>query len=463
MFEGVKEDVSSGGQSLFAPEGRYDIVHRTMTFFSARVYLVLGERLVRLAIPDDAWFRGIFRDHVLFSLRSDWTVGGNTYHQGSLLAAGLDDLLQDRSTFSVLFEPTERTSLRSVAATKERLLVTTLDNVRGRLASFSLVNGAWSREEIPLPGVGTVGIQATSRDAEPYFYTYEDFLTPPSLYLVGGGNAETVKSLPAFFDADGMKTEQLEATSKDGTKIPYFVITPKGFKADGKAPTLLYGYGGFEVPEVPRYGSIVGSAWLARGGVYVLADIRGGGEFGPRWHLAAVKAGRIKAFEDFIAVAEDLVARGITSTAHLGIMGGSNGGLLVGAAFTLRPGLFRAVVCQVPLLDMRRYSKLLAGASWMAEYGDPDKPEDWAYIKTWSPYQNVRKDVQYPEVFFWTTTRDDRVHPAHARKMAAKMLDQGHPVLYFENIEGGHGSGAVNRERATTSALEYAYLWARLR
>jgi prolyl oligopeptidase len=256
-----------------------------------------------------------------------------------------------------------------------------------------------------------------------------------------------------------MSVAQYEATSKDGTRIPYFVVMPKGFKADGSAPTLLYAYGGFEVAQEPHYSGVLGASWLTRGGVYALANIRGGGEFGPAWHTAATKANRIKTHDDFVAVAEDLAARKITTPRRLGIMGGSNGGLLVGTAFTLRPELFRAVVCQVPLLDMRRYTKLLAGASWMDEYGDPDKPEEWAYIQTWSPYQLVRKDVDYPRVFFWTSTRDDRVHPAHARKMVARMIEQGHPVLYFENIEGGHAAGAVNAERALTNALQYSYLW----
>jgi prolyl oligopeptidase len=260
-----------------------------------------------------------------------------------------------------------------------------------------------------------------------------------------------------------MSVVQQEAVSRDGTKIPYFVVMPKGFVADGSAPTLLYGYGGFEISELPNYSSVKGAAWMERGGVYVLANIRGGGEFGPDWHQQALQKNRIKSFEDFIAVAEDLVTRKITSTKHLGIMGGSQGGLLVGGCFTMRPDLFAAVVAQVPLADMRRYHKLLAGASWMAEYGNPDKPEDWAYIQTWSPYHLLKKGVTYPKVFFWTNTRDDRVHPAHARKMAALMQQLGHPAYYFENTEGGHGSGTTNSQTAQVNALEFAYLWKMLR
>ncbi|MBZ5640322.1 MAG: prolyl oligopeptidase family serine peptidase [Acidobacteriia bacterium] len=463
VFEGKQDEVGAGGGSVFNPEGRYDVVVQDLTAFTSRVYIVLDNRLVRLAIPEDASLKGIFRDHVLFSLRTDWKPGDTAYHQGALLAARLDDLLQDRKVLTVLFEPTERCSLDEVSHTRDRVLITTLDNVRGKLYRLALSAGAWTREEVPLPGRGNVGVAAASEEADLFFFNYQDFLTPSSLFLAESGSAEKVKSLPAFFNAEGMRIEQYEAASKDGTKIPYFVVTPKGYEAGHDAPTLLYAYGGFEVSMVPSYSGTRGAAWLERGGVYVLANIRGGGEFGPRWHLAGMKENRIKTHEDLVAVAEDLVTRKITTSRHLGVEGGSNGGLLVGTAFTLRPDLFHAVVCQVPLLDMKRYSKLLAGASWMDEYGNPEKPEDWAYMKTWSPYQLVKKDVQYPKVFFWTTTRDDRVHPGHARKMVAKMLDMGHPVLYFENIEGGHGSGAVNKQRATTTALEYAYLWEMLK
>jgi prolyl oligopeptidase len=463
LFEGSREDVGVVGFSLFNMEGRYDVVEVNPTIFTQRTYLVLGGRLVRLAIPEDSSFKGIFRDRVIFSLRTDWNVGGATYRQGCLLAAKLDDLLQGRQDFTVLFEPAARIFLGDVASTRDRILMTTLDNVRGRLYRIGLAGETWTSEAVPLPGDGTVDVAAASDDADLFAYSYEDFLTPSSLYIDDAGIPERTKSLPAFFDPAGMRVAQYEAISTDGTKIPYFVVAPKGFEANGETPTLLYAYGGFEIAEVPRYSGVRGAAWLARGGVFVLANIRGGGEFGPAWHLAATKANRIKTHEDFVAVAEDLIARKITSTRRLGIMGGSNGGLLVATAFTLRPDVFRAVVCEVPLLDMRRYTKLLAGASWMDEYGDPDKPQDWATMKTWSPYQLVRKGVSYPKVFIWTTTRDDRVHPGHARKMAAKMLDYGHPVLYFENIEGGHALGAVNRQRALTVALEYSYLWKMLR
>lgn len=460
IFEGSDKDVASYGLSIHAADRRHDLVIRVPAFFRQQTFLHLGDRLVRLEIPDDADFNGIFKDHVLFSLRTDWTVGGRAYKAGTLLAGDVDDFLQDEPALEALFEPTERISLAGVGSTKDRVLVLTLDNVRSRLASHTLADRKWTRTDVPLPGQGAASIPAASDFADVYFVSYQDFLTPSSLWLsAAGAKPEKVKTMPTFFDAEGMQIQQYETTSKDGAKIPYFVVTPKGFKADGTAPTLLGGYGGFEVAQTPTYSGARGAAWLERGGVYALANIRGGGEFGPRWHEAALNQNRIKSFEDFIAVAEDLVARKITSPRHLGIAGGSQGGLLVGGSFTMRPDLFGAVVVQVPLADMRRYSKLLAGASWMAEYGDPDVPEQWAYIRTWSPYHLLKKDAKYPTPFIWTNTRDDRVHPAHARKMVARMLELGHPVYYFENIEGGHGAGVVNKQTAHVTALEYAYLW----
>ena len=296
-----------------------------------------------------------------------------------------------------------------------------------------------------------------------YLLNYADLLTPNTLFLARAGSDErqVLKARKAQFDSSGMRTEQQFATSADGTRVPYFVVWPQGAQADGENPTLMYGYGGFESSLLPWYSAAFGRGWLSRGGVLVLANIRGGGEFGPAWHQAAVKAHKQRSYDDFIAVAEDLSERKVCSPRRLGIMGGSTGGLLVGACFVQRPELFQAVVCQVPLLDMRRYHRLLAGASWMAEYGDPDQPSDWPTISKYSPYHNVDPQVNYPKVLFTTSTRDDRVHPAHARKMAAKMLDQGHDLLYFENIEGGHGGSADNEQRATLQALEYQLSLAR--
>jgi prolyl oligopeptidase PreP (S9A serine peptidase family) len=304
-----------------------------------------------------------------------------------------------------VLQPAERETILGVAVTRDHMLVGMLRNVRGELRRYRFSDGRWAHETVPAPELGSINIAATSALTNRYFFTYSGYTQPTTLYVFDPETGvREVKRLPEQFD-----TRDLE-----------------------------------------------------RGGVYVVANIRGGGEFGPAWHRAALKENRQRAYDDFIAVAEDLIARKITSPQRLGIMGGSNGGLLVGAALTQRPDLFNAVVIQVPLLDMQRYHRLLAGASWMAEYGDPDKPEEWAYISKYSPYHNVKAGVQYPRVLFTTTTRDDRVHPGHARKMAAKMESLGIPFYYFENTEGGHGAGVTNEQRAKLYALEYAYLRERL-
>ena len=316
-----------------------------------------------------------------------------------------------------------------------------------------------------MPEFGTVSASGVDdEESDDYFLTATDYLTPTSLSLgtVGKGAPEKLKQLPAYFDAKGLAVSQHEVASKDGTRIPYFQVARKDLALDGKNPTLLYGYGGFEIPMVPGYSGGVGSAWLEKGGVYVVANIRGGGEFGPKWHQAALKANRHKAYEDFIAVGEDLVRRKVTSTPHLGIQGGSNGGLLMGNMLTMRPDLWGAIVSQVPLLDMRRYNVLLAGASWMGEYGNPDDPKEWAFIQGFSPYHNLKDGVKYPPTLFMTSTRDDRVHPGHARKMTALMLDEKQDVLYYENIEGGHGGAANNKQSAHMNALAYTFLWQKL-
>jgi prolyl oligopeptidase len=464
LLETSPEDNWLWPVTVTTADGDYHLIERGKDFFRGDVYLAAGDRLVRLDIPEDAQFQTIFEDRLLFSLRSDWTVGERTYPLGALLAADLDDLLLGRRSFDVLFEPSARAFLQGVSSTRDRVLLRTLDNVTSRLYRVALGEDGWTREEIPLSGRGSAYVVATGPERNRFFFGYEDFATPDTLYLVEGEAAPVpVKSTPAWFDASGLTVTQHEATSADGTEIPYFLVAPRDAPTDGTAPTLLTGYGGFEVASTPAYPDTHGVGWLARGGVLVLANIRGGGEFGPAWHQAAVQAYHIRNFQDFIAVAEDLIARKITSPEHLGIVGGSQGGLLVGGSMALRPDLFGAVVSAVPLLDMRRYHELLAGASWVSEYGNPDDPEAWSYIREWSPYHLVREGVDYPEPFFWTTTRDDRVHPGHARKMVAKMLDQGHPVYYFENTEGGHGSGSINAQRARTNALTYSYLWMRLR
>jgi prolyl oligopeptidase len=343
------------------------------------------------------------------------------------------------------------------------VLLSVITNVKGKALRMTRTPGdgkpVWKAEEVVLPQDGAIQIISSNRFTSKVFLTYEGFITPESLYLVDENvqAPRLLKTLPAKFDARGLTVRQWEARSKDGTRIPYFVIGPEKLPLDGTSPTVLYGYGGFEIPLLPSYLSVSGKLWVERGGVYVVANIRGGGEFGPKWHQAALKAHRQRAYDDFLAVAEDLIARKVTSPEHLGILGGSNGGLLVGVAFTERPDLFKGVVCLVPLLDMLRYTKLSAGPSWAAEYGDPDDPEMRAVLAKYSPYQNVKPGVKYPEVFFMTSTEDDRVNPAHARKMVAKMSAMGDKVFYFENTEGGHGAAANLLQRARRYALQYVY------
>ena len=352
-----------------------------------------------------------------------------------------------------------------VTTTREHLILTELDNVRSRLSLLTRAGSAWQRTPLPVPEFGTVAVSSTDEDSDDYFLNVTGFLTPSSLYLgkIGQEKRELLKQLPAFFNSDGLAVSQHEAVSSDGTRVPYFQVSRAGLKLDGSHPTLLYGYGGFEISMTPAYSAGSGAAWLERGGVYVLANIRGGGEFGPLWHQAALKENRQRAYDDFIAIGEDLIKRRVTSTPRLGVMGGSNGGLLVGVMLTQRPDLFGAVVCQVPLLDMQRYSQLLAGASWMGEYGNPAVPGEWSYISRYSPYHNVRPGVIYPRVLFTTSTRDDRVHPGHARKMAAKLDAQKANFLYYENIEGGHGGAANNQQSAYMNALAYTFLLKQLR
>jgi len=464
VFEGKPEDVSAGVFSIHTPEGRYDLARRAPDFFSSEMLLIREGRLIKLDIPADVGDFDIFKKQMLISLRTDWKPAGTTFKQGSLLAIDLERFLSGKRNFNVLFAPTARTSLASFSTTKDLLLVGILDNITSRVYEFRLAGGQWPQTEIPVPRMGAAAVSAASELSNDYFLTYTDFLTPTTLQLVrAGGKPQTVKTMPAFFNVDGLKVEQLETASADRTRIPYFLVRRRDLKLNGLNPTLLTGYGGFEIANRPGYRSLDGAGWLEKGGVFAVANIRGGGEFGPRWHQAALKKNRRKAYEDFVAVAQDLITRKITTPEHLGIEGGSNGGLLVGAAFTMRPDLFNAVVCQAPLLDMRRYSKLLAGASWQAEYGNPDDPDMWTYIRTYSPYHNLAKDKKYPKVLFTTSTRDDRVHPGHARKMAALMHEQGHPFYFYENTEGGHAGAANNRQRAYMTALAYSYLWKQLR
>ena len=462
VYEGRAEDMAVSGFRDLTPGFERDFVSRQITFWTNELFLRRDGKLVKIEKPDDA-NASVHREWLLVELRSPWTVDGRTFPAGALLAADFEKFLTGDRTFHVLFAPGPRTSLVAFAGTRNRLLLTTLDNVRSRIEILSFADGTWRRE--PLPGVPEAGTASVSPmddiASDDYLLGTSSPLTPSTLAFgtAGAGREpERLKASPTFFEANGLHVEQHEALSKDGTRIPYFQIGRRLLPADGSTPTLLYGYGGFEIPLVPGYDPVSGAAWLEKGNVLVIANIRGGGEFGPAWHQAALKEKRPRAYEDFAAVAEDLIRRRVTSTPHLGIKGGSNGGLLMGNMYAMRPDLFGAVVCQVPLLDMRRFNKLLAGASWMGEYGDPDKPEEWTFIRGFSPYHNVVKDRGYPPILITTSTRDDRVHPAHARKMTALLESLGKEVLSYENIEGGHGGAADNKQRAFMDALAWTFL-----
>ena len=477
MFEGEHTDVASGMSVDDTPGFERTTFSRSLDFYTSRIWLLDAldpaggaPRLTLIDKPDDANL-AFWRERVLIELRSDWTLGDTTWPRGSLLVAEAAAYLQGERHLQALFTPTATRSLAGYGTTRTKVLLNVLDDVAGRIEEVTPSAGGWQHRAVAAPFPGSLSTSElhdphTPDDplAEAYFLSYTDFLTPDSLYLAHAGSdeRELLKSRPQFFESAGMRVEQKFATSKDGTRVPYFVIWPKGATHDGLNPTLLYGYGGFEISLTPSYSGGIGKAWHEHGGVWVYANIRGGGEYGPAWHQAAIREHKQRSYDDFIAVAEDLVATKVTSPRHLGIEGGSNGGLLVGAVMVQRPDLFNAVSCQVPLLDMRRYNRLLAGASWMAEYGNPDLPDEWAWISQYSPYQNVRRECRYPAIFFTTSTRDDRVHPGHARKMAARMIEQGHDVLYYENIEGGHGGAADNEQRADVQALQFAFLWTRL-
>jgi prolyl oligopeptidase len=466
VYEGKADDMSVAGFRDLTPGFERDFVSRQITFWTSELFLRRDGRLVQIEKPDDA-NASVHREWLLIELRSDWQVGGQSFKAGSLLAADFEKFLAGERTLHVLFEPSERTSLVGFATTKHHVVITTLDNVRNRLFTLTFRDGQWRRE--PLPGVPAIGTGSVTPvddlEGDEFFLVTSNALEPSTLSLgaVDGPAPERLKQAPAFFEARGLAVSQHEAISKDGTKVPYFQIGSEQLQLDGSTPTLLYGYGGFEIPLLPGYDPVAGAAWLESGCVYVIANIRGGGEFGPVWHQAALKEKRPRAYEDFIAVAEDLIHRKVTSPRHLGVKGGSNGGLLVGNMYTMRPDLFGGVVCQVPLLDMRRFHTLLAGASWMGEYGNPDLPEEWRFIHGFSPYHNVDPAKTHPPILITTSTRDDRVHPGHARKMTALLMEQGKDVLYYENIEGGHGGAADNKQRAFMEALGWTFLQRQLK
>ena len=468
VYEGKPGDMYIAAGHDDTPGYERDFVTRTLAFYNDELYLVGKDgALAKVDVPNSAQ-KSVQRQWLALELREPWTVGGRSYKAGSFIVADFDGFMAGKRGFEVLFEPDERTSLAGATLTRNHVVLNVFEDVKNRISVLSHGDRGWTSRPLKVGdgAIGTTSVGAVDADESDLLWvTTTSYLTPTTLMLADASAPDAapqpLKAMPAFFDASNDTVEQHFATSKDGTRVPYFLVRPKGLEADGSNPTLLYGYGGFEIPMVPGYSGGLGRSWLDKGGVYAVANIRGGGEYGPRWHQAALKANRHKAYEDFAAVAQDLFKRGITSPAHLGVQGGSNGGLLTGNMLTQYPELFGAIVIQVPLLDMKRYSKLLAGASWMAEYGDPDTA-DWEFIQKFSPYHRFDPAKDYPPVLFTTSTRDDRVHPGHARKMAAMMIDAGKDVTYYENIEGGHGGAANNAQAAHMSALAYSFLWQKL-
>ena len=469
LFTGQPTDVSVSGYTLRDADGvvKAVLINRSVDFYSSETWRVTDDgALTQLQLPAKSDISGLVDGRLLVSLKQDWTApSGQAFKTGDLIAWPLDAWLADQATpAQLVLRPTERQAIEGVNVTRNRLVVALYDNVRGSVRVYTPGDGEWAYTTLDLPQNVSVGVGSASETDDSVFVSVTGYLNPSSLWLADAatGAVDQVKSMPAKFDAAGMTVDQHEARSADGTMIPYFVVHKADMPLDGSNPTLLYGYGGFESSLLPGYSATVGKLWLERGGVYVIANTRGGGEFGPRWHEAALQQNRQRAHEDFQAVALDLIARDITSQPKLGIMGGSQGGLFMGAMLTQRPDLINAAVIQVPLFDMLRFHKLLAGASWIGEYGDPDIPEQRAWIERYSPYQNLRAGQPYPEVFIHTSTKDDRVHPGHARKAAARLEELGYPVLFYENTDGGHAAGANLRETARRLALEYTYLSRRL-
>jgi len=461
VYAGDKTDVAVWPISLERGDGTIlTMVQESDTFFTRTYWWIpeVGEAPVRMPLPPRAEIEGLFDGQLLVKLEQDW----ERFASGDLVSFPIADFLDTRALpeVSLVFSPSETQAVNGVATAKSRALLSINDNVASRVLSLHHAEGTWVIADVNLPGQGQVGIAFANPREDAIFLNYEGFLTPDSLleYAPGDGGITTLKSLPAKFDSDGMTVEQKFATSTDGTQIPYFVVRKAALETDGPVPTLLYGYGGFDISMRPSYSGTIGKLWLEQGGAYVLANIRGGGEFGPSWHQAGLKTNRQRIYDDFIAVGEDVIADGLATPETLGIFGGSNGGLLMGVMLNQRPELWNASIVAVPLLDMLRYHKLLAGASWVDEYGSPDIPEERAFLETISPYHNFDPAKPYPTPFFVTSTKDDRVHPGHARKMAKLFEDAGLPFLYYENIDGGHSAAANQTELAKRTALQYTYL-----
>jgi len=470
IFRGSQSDggYGVGPATLYDGAGhRAIVIERPLSTFEAENYLVRANDVAKLGLPQKVGIQALVAGKMIVSLQEDWTAGGVAFKKGSLVSIDLADATQDPTALkpALVYEPGPRESFDQAAPTRDALIVTTFENVRGRAFIYRLgSDGAWSRSKLDLPDNVTVSVANADLHSDKAFFGVSGFLQPSSLWLADtkAATVKQIKSLPPKFDASGDVVEQFEAASSDGVKIPYFIVHPKDMKLDGNNPTLLYAYGGFQVSMTPSYSAIMGKLWLEHGGVFVMANIRGGGEFGPAWHDAGLKTHRQIIYDDFAAVARDLVARKITSARRLGIEGGSNGGLLMGVEFTEHPELWRAVDIQVPLLDMVRFEKIAAGSSWTGEYGSVSEPAERAFLESISPYANIHRGVSYPQALIWTTTKDDRVGPQHARKFAARLSEYGIPYYFYEVIEGGHGAGANIKERVRTSALEMTYFTRKL-
>lgn len=466
IIEVDSQDMSVGVNTVEGDGALYSFVTRRPDFFTEQNWLITPQQtLAEIPFPIDVNLQGLFGGKLIALLRSDWSPNGRTYPAGSLIAMDLADSVNSGSATGVriLLNPLAEAQLdaiTSVAITRDSIYVAALKDVSGTLLRIRpSEDDGWETTGIQLPENGAIRLVSADSFNDTLMVNYQSFLTPSTLYLIRGDDPPlAVKALSPQFDAAPFAVEQHFATSADGTAIPYYLVRNRNTPMTGTTPTRLTAYGGFELSRTPAYMSAQSQAWLARGGAYVLANIRGGGEYGPQWHQGALLENRQRVFDDFISVAEDLIAKKLTSPDHLGISGGSNGGLLVTATMVQRPDLFNAVISSVPLIDMLRYHLLLAGASWTAEYGNPDIPEHRTFISEYSPYQNVQAEADYPEIFLWTNPKDDRVHPGHARKMAARMQEQGHQLIYFENAEGGHGGGANLRQLAVTQAMEVIYL-----
>ena len=468
VFRGERQDGGYGvsGQVFRDAAGRVEavVLDRPIDTFSSEHHLLLGDRTVKLGLPLRSTVQALSAGRLVVSLEADWAETG--MKAGDLVDFDLAAVSRAPQALrpDLVLRPTEGQSVEQVASTRDRLVIGLLDNVRGRVLSLRRTATGWTSETLPLPADSTLTVTSAAKDSNRLMVGASAYLSPTSQWLADAtdGSTARLRSLPPRFDASNMVAEQNWAVSKDGTRIPYSVVRRKDAPMDGSNPTLLYAYGGFLVSQTPAYAATPGKLWVEKGGIYVVANIRGGGEFGPRWHNAGLKLDRMRVYDDFFAVSEDLVQRGYTSQRRLGIMGGSNGGLLMGVALTKRPELYNAVVIQVPLFDMIRYTQIGAGASWVGEYGDPAVPAEREMLMSYSPYQNLKAGRPYPTVFIETSTKDDRVHPAHARKAAARLKELGYDYIYYENIDGGHAAAANLNERAVRQALEYTYLMQRL-